>query len=300
MNHTYRLIWNEASQSYVPAAEGTRARKKSGGSRALKRLSVVVAAAALGSTYIDIANAGPSGGEVVAGQASISQNGTTTTISQQSQNAALNWQQFNVAANETVQFVQPSATSIALNRVTGSDPSQIFGQLNANGRVFLINPNGVLFGSSAQVNVGGLVASTLNISDADFLAGRYQFTGTSPATPASVANEGTITAASGGSVALLGGQVSNQGTIRAELGTVALAAGSAFTLDFSGQRLMNVQVDATTLGALVENQHVIQADGGTVIMTAAARDALWSTVVNNTGVIEARTVQNQSGVIKLL
>jgi filamentous hemagglutinin family protein len=230
---------------------------------------------------------------------SITQTGTTTTINQQSQNASLNWQQFSVAANETVQFVQPSATSIALNRVIGSEASQIFGRLSANGQVFLINPNGVLFGQGAQVDVGGLVASTLNISDTDFLAGRYKFQSSS-ATPGSIVNQGTITAASGGSVALLGGQVTNQGTISAHLGTVALAAGSAVSLDFSGRQLMNVQVDAATLGALASNQQLIQADGGTVIMTAAARDALLSTVVNNTGVIEARTVQNQDGVIKLL
>src|SRR5262245_53310079 len=270
MNHTYRLVWNEATQSYVPAAEGARARKKSGGYKALKRLSVV-AAASIGTVCVGSAYAGPTGGVVAAGPAAVDQSGTTPTINQQSQNVSLNWQQFNVAANETVQFVQPSATSIALNRVIGNDPSQIFGQLSANGRVFLVNPNGVLFGQSAQVNVGGLVASTLNISDADFLAGRYKFEST-VATPGTVVNRGTITAATGGSVALLGGQVSNQGTISAQLGTVALAAGSAVSLDFSGQQLMNVRVDAATLGALADNQQLIRADGGTVIMTAAARD----------------------------
>jgi filamentous hemagglutinin family protein len=190
------------------------------------------------------------------------------------------------------------STSIALNRVIGSEASQIFGRLNANGQVFLINPNGVLFGQGAQVDVGGLVASTLNISDTDFLAGRYKFQ--SSLAPASILNQGTITAAAGGSVALLGGDVTNQGTISAHLGTVALAAGSVISLDFTGRQLMNVQVDATMLGALVDNQQLIQADGGLVIMTAAARDALLPTVVNNSGVIEARTVQNQGGVIKLL
>src|SRR5205823_2117133 len=118
--------------------------------------------------------------------------------------------------------------------------------------------------------------------------------------PASVINQGSITAATGGSVALLGGQVSNQGTITAQLGTVALAAGSAMTLDFRGNKLMSVRVDQGAVGALAENRQLIQADGGTVIMTAAARDALMNTVVNNTGVIEARTIQDQGGEIKLL
>jgi filamentous hemagglutinin family protein len=220
-------------------------------------------------------------------------------VNQQSQNLALNWLGFSISPTQTVQFVQPSATAIALNRVIGTDASQIYGHLVANGQVFLINPNGVLFAPGAQVDVGSLVASSLNISNADFLAGNYKFQ-TGSASAASVINQGSITAAAGGSVALLGGQVSNQGTITAQLGTVALAAGSAMTLDFRGNKLMSVQVDRSAVGALAENRQLIQADGGTVIMTAAARDALLSTVVNNTGVIEARTLQDQDGVIKLL
>ncbi|WP_175888456.1 filamentous hemagglutinin N-terminal domain-containing protein, partial [Burkholderia contaminans] len=107
---------------------------------------------------------------------------------------------------------QPGTTSIALNRVVGNNGSQIHGQLDANGKVFLVNPNGVLFGSGAQINVGGLVASTQNIADADFLAGNYRFSGNSTA---SIVNDGRITAADGGSVALLGARVSNNGVIQA-------------------------------------------------------------------------------------
>ena len=265
----------------------------------------VVLAAGLGGTCIGTAEANPTGGTVVAGQGAISQSGTTTTVSQQSQTLSLNWLGFSIAPGQTVQFIQPSASSIALNRVTGTDASQVYGKLLANGQVFLINPNGVLFGRGALVNVGGLVASTLNISDADFLAGNYRFQASTSntsgaAATGSVVNQGTITASAGGSVALLGGQVSNQGTVRAQFGTVALAAGSAMTLDFDGRKLLNVKVDQSAVGALAENRQLIQADGGTVIMTAAARDALLNTVVNNTGVIEARTVQEQGGEIKLL
>src|SRR5581483_658248 len=204
----------------------TRYRGKRGGGRALKPLRAVVLAIALGGSHVCSVHAGPTGGTVVAGQGTINQTGGTTTVQQQSQSLSLNWQGFSVAPTETVQFVQPSTTAIALNRVIGNDASQIYGHLTANGQVFLINPNGVLFAPSAQVNVGGLVASSLNISDADFLAGNYKFqtgsssSSTSPA-PASVINQGTIAASAGGSVALLGGQVSNQGTITAQLGTVA-------------------------------------------------------------------------------
>ena len=277
MNHAYRLVWTGAARCVV---------------------------AGLGSTWLATAQANPTGGTVVAGDGTINQNGTTTTVRQQTQNLSVNWLDFNIASAETVRFIQPSASAIALNRVTGNNASQIYGHLLANGQVFLINPNGVLFGRGAQVNVGGLVASTLNITDADFLAGNYKFQGSvsntsGTSSPGTVINQGTITA-DGGSVALLGGQVSNQGTVRAQLGTVALAAGSAMTLDFRGNKLLNVKVDQSAVGALVENRQLIQADGGTVIMTATARDALLNTVINNTGVIEARTLQEQDGQIKLL
>jgi len=267
------------------------------------RLVSAVLAAGFGSTWMGAVEAGPTGGTVVAGDGTIRQSGNTTTISQQSQNLAINWLGFGIAPTETVQFIQPSSSAVALNRVTGNEASQIYGHLVANGQVFLINPNGVLFGSSAQVNVGSLVASTLNITDADFLARNYKFKGSGDAggtaAPAGVINQGTLIA-DGGTVALLGGHVSNVGTIRAHLGSVALAAGGAVTLDFQGNKLLSVKVDESAVGALAENRQLIQADGGSVIMTAAARNALLSTVVNNTGVIEARTVQERNGEIKLL
>jgi filamentous hemagglutinin family protein len=241
---------------------------------------------------------GPTGGSVVAGEGTIHQTGSTTTIDQQSPTLILDWQGFSISPSGTVQFVQPSTTSIALNRVIGDQPSQIYGHLLANGRVFLINPNGVLFGSGASVDVGGLVASSLGLSDSDFLSGNYRFQGSG--SPASIVNQGTLTASDGGSVALLGGRVINQGVIRARLGTVALAAGSAMTLDFVGNHLLNVQISQGAAHALAANHQLIEADGGTVIMTAAARDALLQTVVNNDGVVEARTIQDQGGKIELL
>ena len=134
----------------------------------------------------------PTGGQVTAGNGQITQNGTQTTISQQSQNLAINWQTFNIAANQGVTFVQPGASAIVLNQVLGQSPSQIFGSLKANGQVFILNPNGVLFGQGAQISVGGLVASTLSLAVGDFLAGKYDFFGNSTA---GVSNSGIITAA---------------------------------------------------------------------------------------------------------
>jgi filamentous hemagglutinin family protein len=262
----------------------------------------VLAAAVLG-TLTGTALALPNGNQTVAGQGSVAVSGSTMTVTQQSVNLSINWNGFSIGNGETVRFVQPSSSSVALNRVTGSDPSAIYGNLSANGQVFLVNPNGVLFGPSARVDVGGLVASTLDISDSDLAGRKFKF-GSGNAgqsgPPAAVLNQGKLTASPGGYIALLGGSVSNQGTISARLGTAALAAGGAITLDFSGDKLLNVKVDAGAYNALAENRQLINADGGTVIMTAGARDALLSTVVNNSGVIEARTVENRGGVITLL
>lgn len=150
--------------------------------------------------------AAPTGGQVVAGQATISQSGTTTTINQATDRAAIHWQSFGIGANESVRFNQPSASSIALNRILGQDPSVILGSLSANGQVFILNPNGVLFGQGARVDVGGLVASTLNLTNENFLAGRYAFAREGAA--GSVVNQGEIRA-DGGVVAFLAPEVRN-------------------------------------------------------------------------------------------
>ena len=287
MNHTYRLVWNDASQRYTPAPETARGRGKT-----TRRSAVLMAAMALAGTGVQ---AGPSGGTVSAGSGTISQNGSTTTITQGSQNLAINWATFNVAAGESVSFVQPNASAIALNRVTGTGASSIDGSLSANGQVWILNPNGVLFGSTASVSVGGLVASTLSLSDADFLAGKRSFSG--DGSQGSVVNQGSLT---GGYVALLGKRVSNEGSIVTADGTAALAAGDKVTLDFSGTSLLSVQVDEGTLNALAQNKGLIRADNGTVILTATAKDALLDTVVNNEGVIEARGIDASGGTILLL
>jgi filamentous hemagglutinin family protein len=241
-------------------------------------------------------HAAPQGGVVAAGGAGIVRNGAATTITQTTANAVINWQSFGIAAGEAVQFRQPGTGSVTLNRVLGPDASAIHGSLSANGKVFLVNPNGILFGSGASVNVGGLVASTLDITDADFMAGRLRFGGTSRA---GVLNQGTINA-DGGYVALLGASVANQGVISARLGSVALAAGQAVTLDVLGDSLLEARVDQGAVNALAENGGLIQADGGQVLMTAQAAGDLLATVVNNTGVVRAQTIQSRNGTIKLL
>jgi filamentous hemagglutinin family protein len=288
VNRIYRLVWNDITGAWIAVAE-TSGRRGKRSSRRLAALLLSVGAAAAHA-------GGPTGGQVTAGSGSIAQSGNTTTINQSSQTLSLSWQTFNIAPQQTVDFVQPSSTAVAVNRILGTDGSVILGHLNANGQVYLINPNGVLFGKGAEVNVGGLIASTLDLDPSS--AGNTQtFSGTGSG---SVFNEGSITAANGGSVALLANHVGNTGTISAQLGTVALGAGSAATLTFSGTHLVSMQVDQSVLNSEVSNGGLIRADGGTVLMTAGAQKALLASVVNNTGVIEARTVQNQQGTITLL
>ncbi len=152
--------------------------------------------------------------------------GNAVTIDQSSARLAINWQSFDIGSGESVTFNQPSSQAIALNRILGQDPSTILGKLSANGQVFLLNPNGVLFGAGAQVDVGGIVASTLSLSNDDFLAGRYTFAGRRLGLRG-VVNRGTIEAAQGGYVAFIAPSVANEGVIRANGGTVALGAGES-------------------------------------------------------------------------
>lgn len=264
----------------------------------LPRRSLMGAAVALALAQHGAALAGPTGAQVAAGQVSVTNPSAAQTVVSQSSDAAIvNWRGFSVGAVERVDFRQPGAASVILNRVGGGSPSEIYGQLTANGKVFLVNPSGVLFGRGAQVDVGGLVASTLDIGDADFLAGRYRFTGT--ATSAGVANMGRIGAAERGTVALLGATVNNDGVINARLGTVAMAAGNKITIDFNGDGLTKLRVDEGTLRPLVANRGMVVADGGQAIMTAQAAQGIADTVLEQQGVVRAQSLVERNGRILL-
>ncbi|MEW9898636.1 filamentous hemagglutinin N-terminal domain-containing protein [Chitinivorax sp. PXF-14] len=285
LNHCYRLVWSDFQSAWIAVPESAKGRGKGS-----KRL---LAAVLLAPT---LALAAPTGGTVTSGTATISQAGNTTSINQSTQKAAINWQGFSVAGNETVNFNQPNVSAVTLNRVIGNERSVIDGALNANGQVFIVNSAGVLFGKGSSVNVGSLVASTRNISDADFNAGNYVFQGNGNG---SVINLGTLTAKEGGYVTLLGDKVSNQGVISATKGTVVLSAGNKITLNFNGDSLLNVTLDEGTLNALVENKQAIYADGGTVLLTAKAADDLLGAQVNNSGIVRARTIDDLTGRVEL-
>jgi filamentous hemagglutinin family protein len=222
---------------------------------------------------------------------------TALTITQESQKAIVNWQGFDVGANATVNINQQHSTDILLNRVLSATPSAINGTLNANGKVYLINPAGIVFGAGSNVTVGGIVASTMDISDSDFLAGNNRFVrGNSTG---SITNAGTITATPGGMVALLAPELRNDGVISAQLGTVALASGDAVTLDMSGGGKVAVSVDPATVKTMIDNRSLIAAEDGQVILSAKAADTLLGATINNSGVIEATSLTAKGGMIQL-
>ncbi|ECF7605528.1 filamentous hemagglutinin N-terminal domain-containing protein [Salmonella enterica] len=240
----------------------------------------------------------PAGGQIVGGQGSISTSGNQMTIHQQTQNMATNWHSFDIGKNNTVQFVQPDSSSVALNRVTGASGSQIMGTLKANGQVFILNPNGVLFGKDARVNVGGLVASTKNLSTADFMKGHYTLSG-SGNPGAQIVNQGSLTTSKGGYIVLAGERVSNSGTVTTPSGKTVLAAGKTVTLQLDNGGLTSVSVNGSVVNALVENRGLISASNGQVYLTAKGQDMLLNTVVNNSGTVEAKGLASRGGEIVL-
>lgn len=257
------------------------------------KVSLVISAL-LGS--ITLTFAAPTDGVVTSGSANISTSGTTTTITQSTDKASINWQNFSIASNEIVNFHQPSSSSITLNRVIGNEKSIIDGALNANGQVWILNSNGILFNSSARINTAGLLATTAELSNEDFNAGNYNFTNT---TSASVINLGTIEVSDSGLVVLASNEVVNEGTIKAIKGKVHLLGAESYLLNLNGNSLVNLTVDKGVLDALVSNSGNILADGGEIYLTTNAVNELLKGVVNNTGIIEANSMDGLTGKVEL-
>src|SRR3990167_7321568 len=263
----------------------------------------------LGLSSVAIAN--PEGGQVVGGSATIVVEGSTTTINQSSDKAIIDWRTFNIQQGEKTQFNQPSSSSMILNRVIdNSQASQIHGQLHANGHVVIVNQAGIVFGPTAQVDVGGLIATTANIRNEDFMAGKLIFSQL-PDSGGAIINKGTITAAEGGLVALVAPGVVNQGVIKARMGKIALASGTAYTVDLYGDQLINFSVGGTvTKAANDENGNPMKnaesntgellADGGRIEISAKIAKGVVDNVINMEGVAQARSVSvSKSGVISL-
>ncbi len=256
-------------------------------------LSLVLAAGLLVSGP---AHANPEDGVVAAGSATITTTGPKLDVHQSSNQVVIDWRSFDIAPDEHTQFYQPSSSATALNRINSGDASQILGKLSANGNVIIINPSGVMFGQGSQVDVNGLVATSSDISNTNFMSGNLQFDTPGHAN-AKITNAGTITAKDAGLVGLVAPQVSNSGTITAKLGRVQLASGDRFTADLYGDGLMNVTLSDAVTAQIVNNSGSIEAAGGTIELTAAAGAQVVNSLVNVTGELSAPAVGLKNGKI---
>ena len=239
--------------------------------------------------------AAPNGANVVHGNVNISQNGSNTIINQNTDKAIINWNSFDVNKGESVLFNQNSSSSIILNRVTNGLPTNIFGNISANGNVFILNQAGVLVGNGASINTNSFLAGAANINDNDFIAGKYNFYGAQ----GNVINNGSIKVQDGGYAVLMGKNVENNGLISAKLGKIYLSSGETFRMDMSGNDLIGVEVEKGITDAYISNTGHIQAEGGTIIMTAKNASDVIRQAVNNTGVIDASSISYKGGQVIL-
>jgi len=258
----------------------------------------------------------PQNGTVVKGVAALDYSvPDTLNVNIGSDKVITNWDSFNVGSGKTVNFNRDSSfidsSFIALNRVTGADPSSIFGTINAtNGQIFLVNPNGIIFGSGSHVNAAGLVASTLDISNEDFMAGRYNFYKVDDKN-GYIVNKGIIkTSKPGGYICLFSQAIDNQGVAIADLGTVALAAGEEITMSLDDKGLISVVIakevqptifdaDGNRMDSAIKNSGTLSANGGKVILTAEVLNDVFDYAINNSGVIQAAALDEHDGVIEL-
>ena len=267
-----------------------------------QRQAAAITAAMMAMSVGGIAYAMPQGEVIRSGKGEITRQDKDMTVNQDSKRLAIDWSGFDIANDERVTFRQPDKDSVALNRVVGDAASVIDGTLSGNGHVYVINPNGVLFGKNASVDVGSLVASTARISDSD-MTNFANADGITMAIPedssAKVINAGTIRA-EGGLVVLHAAEVENSGTITNPEGTTALAAARNLSLSADTAGKINFTVDGALAKAKALNSGVLKADGGYLVMTARSAGDVMSTVVNNTGTMEAKTLrQNEKGEILL-
>ena len=337
MNRSYRLTWSEATQSYHAVAETAKGAKKGGGMRTVRRhfgvvMSGIVSSVALSSglgsmsyaqqappvssiaaSLANLSNVTkaslvpqalqlPSLANVAQGQVQITQSQSASSasmnVNQSSDKAVINWNSFNLGANASVNFNQPSSNSAVLNRVLDTAPSQIFGSITSNGQVFLSNPNGIYFSPTAQVDVGGLVATTHSIADGDFMNGLDQFDRNGSVS--GVVNEGRLSAKLSGYIALLAPEVQNKGVVLAQAGTVVMAAGEQVTLNFSqNHTLAGITTTPAAIATLIDNQLAVQAPDGQIILSAVALNRLQAGVINNSGAIEASSMVSKGGKIVL-
>ena len=243
----------------------------------------------------------PENGTVVGGTATFDYSTPNTlNVNQNTDRVVINWDSFNIGTNATTQFFQPNSNSLAVNRVIakGTDPTQILGHLSANGKVIVLDRNGVIFGKDSVIDVGGIVASTGDVSTSEVMSGanKIQITNLGDG---DIVNNGTINAADAGLVGFVGKTAVNNGVINAKLGRVELDSGEKATVDLYGDGLIEIAADSNLEKAIVKNNGTINAEGGTVKLTAAAAKSAVDNVVNMDGVINVSSVSVQGGKIVL-
>ncbi len=268
----------------------------------------LLAISALGAGGTVFANTLPQGGVVQQGAAGIQYTGDTLNIDQQSDKAIISWKSFSVGRDNTVNFNQPSSDSATLNRVTGDFTSEIAGRINSNGSVFLVNPNGIMITADGVIDTGGFVASTLDIDNNDFLNGDYTFTKNGK--NGVVSNQGSISVDDGGFVALLGGAVKNDGTVRALVGKVGFAGGEKIVMSFGNNDFLRVEVptdiwdkltdwQGNKVSATVDLGGTIDSRGGFIDITVADASDILRQTISIDGVVSANTVSSTDGVISI-
>ncbi|MCJ8315034.1 MAG: filamentous hemagglutinin N-terminal domain-containing protein [Pseudomonadales bacterium] len=281
----------------------------------LKKPMMILGAAA-SSMLAGHAFAGPEGGVVTNGGATITQSGNHTQINQTTNNTVIDWDSFNVDVNESVRFVQPSSSSVILNNIHDQNASQIFGKIDANGTVFLTNNQGIVFGETSQVNVANLVATSMNINANDFMNDDFtlEHSELSATQGGMIVNYGLLNAASGGSINLVADGVDNQGVIIAHFGSVNLASGEKVVVDFDGNNLIKFEVSGEIInnaiatidengevvkGTSINNSGIITANAGQVLLQGNVAQNIFDRSVNNDGVITAGRMESIGGVIHL-
>lgn len=274
-------------------------------------LAIAIASAANGAPEIEqIANHSgslPEGGQVIGGQATITQHGNQMDVNTSTHRTTINWQRFNVGPDNRITFTQPDGKSITLNRVLGGDPSKIYSAITSNGQLILVNPNGIMFGPNSHVSSSALVASAGFLTEEQ--ARQFAETGKLDIhLTGSVDHQGSITVHDNGMVALLGAQVNNAGVIEAHKGTVQLATGPKAALDFYGDGLLNIAIDGepgasdsvnADVSGGVRNTGEIDVGNGTVAMSAGRAAKHLDSVIHIGGAVIADSVSEDGGTIVL-
>ena len=242
--------------------------------------------------------ANPEGGKVAEGIATLQQQGSSLNIGQFSDKVILDWDSFNIGNNEQTKFIQPNTNSVALNRIHDQNPTQILGKLSANGKLFLVNPNGFFVGKDAQINVGSIVASTTDITNQNFMSGNYLFDKLGNA-DAKIINNGYVSFADAGMVALIAPHLENNGIIKGKLGKVVLASGDIFALDTFGDNFTKLAVSDQVKSQLIEQKGLIEVENGEVYLTAPAAKTIVNSLINLDGEIKAQASQGKDGSINI-